>query len=180
MRILPPTGVFLQIAALNETTQDGPAIVAHTSSPTQPQSRRITRPKPKLSFLFVFTSVGARWNFATSIPHSDNEHLSFVALIADNFEQINGLFDDTINEICHHIRAYTTSNESFMYSQMLRENDCIKFFKAMEVKIGDHKDFCHWTLMLHKDLPVDVKMIMAIWSFKHKRFPDGMLNKHKA
>jgi hypothetical protein len=65
---------------------------------------------------------------------------------------------------------------------MLRENDCIILFEAMEVKIRDHEDCCHWTLMLRKDLPVNVKTIMAIWSFKRKskRFPDGKLNKHKA
>jgi hypothetical protein len=124
--------------------------------------------------------VGAQWNFATSIPHSDNERRSFVSRIADDFEQINGLFDDMINEMCHHIQGYTTSNESFTYSQMLCGNDFIKFFKAMEVKIPDHEDYCHWTLMLCKDLPVDVNMIMAIWSFKCKRFPNGTLNKHKA
>ncbi len=150
------------------------------SSPTQPQSWQITRLKPKLSFVSVFTSVGAWWNFAASIFHSDNEHLSFAAQIADDFEQIKGLFDDTINEICHHIQAYTTSNESFTYYQMLCENDRIKFFEAMEVKIHDHEACCHWTLMLHKDWPVDVKTIMAIWSFKCMRFPDGMLNKRKA
>jgi hypothetical protein len=61
---------------------------------------------------------------------------------------------------------------------MLCENDRIKFFKAMEVEIRDHKDKCHWTLMLRKDLPVNVKTIMAIWSFKRKRFPNGMLKKH--
>ncbi len=154
--------------------------MACNSSPTQPQSQRIMRPKPKLSFLSVFTLVGAQWNFATLIPHSDNEHLSFVAQIADDFEQINGLFNDMINEICHHIQVYTTSNESFTYSQMLCENDCIKFFEAMEVEICDHKDHGHWTLMLSKDLPVNLKTIMAVWSFKHKIFPDGMLNKHKA
>jgi hypothetical protein len=38
---------------------------------------------------------------------------------------------------------------------MLCENDRIKFFKAMEVEIHDHKDCCHWTLMLRKDLPDD-------------------------
>jgi hypothetical protein len=98
----------------------------------------------------------------------------------DDFKQINGLFDDTIKETCHHIQAYTTSNESFMYSQMLCENICIKVFKAMEVKICDHEDLCRWTLMLRKNLPDDVKTIMAIWSFKCKGFPDRMLNKHKA
>jgi hypothetical protein len=50
----------------------------------------------------------------------------------------------------------------------------------MEVKIHDHKERSYWTLMLRKDLPVGVKTIMAIWSFKCKRFPDGMLNKRKA
>ncbi len=81
--------------------------------------------------------------FATSIPHSDNEHPPIVTQIADDFEQINGLFDDTTNEICYHIQAYTTLNESFTYSQMLHENDCIKFFEAMEVLIRDHEDCCH-------------------------------------
>ncbi len=75
-----------RIAALNETTQDGPTIVAYNSSPTQLQSQWITRPKPKLSFLSVFISVGAQRNFATSIPHSDNEHFSFAAQIADDFK----------------------------------------------------------------------------------------------
>jgi hypothetical protein len=96
------------------------------------------------------------------IPHSDNEHLSFVAQIANDFKKINGLFNDMINEICHHIQAYTTSNKCFMYSQMLREDDRIKFFEAMEVKIHDHEEHSYWTLMLRKDLPVSVKMIMAI------------------
>jgi hypothetical protein len=63
---------------------------------------------------------------------------------------------------------------------MLCENDRIKFFEAMEVKICDYEDRCHWALILHKDVPVNVKTIMAIWSFKCKRFPNRTLNKHKA
>ena len=114
------------------------------------------------------------------IPHSDNEHLSFVAKIANDFEQINGLFDDVINEIYHNVQAYTASNKSFTYSQMLHEDDQVKFFEAMEVEVWNHKERNHWTLLLRKDLPADVKTIMAIWSFKRKRFPDGTLNKHKA
>jgi hypothetical protein len=116
------------------------------------------------------------------IPHSENEHLSLVAQISNDFEQINGLYDDTINAICLQIQAYTTSNESFTYSQMLWEADHTKFFEAMEIKIGDgdHKNCRHWGLMLHKDLPLDAKTIMAIWLFKQKRFPDGMLSYLKA
>ncbi len=48
-----------RIAALNGVTQDDPAIAAYTSSTTQLKSRRTTRPKPRLSFLSVFNSVGA-------------------------------------------------------------------------------------------------------------------------
>ncbi len=29
-------------------------------------------------------------------------------------------------------------------------------------------------------MPSDTKTIMSIWSFKRKRYPDGMLNKHMA
>jgi hypothetical protein len=103
-----------------------------------------------------------------------------VAQIANDFEQINGLFDDTLNAICHQIQAYTISNESFTYSQMLRETDHTKFFEAMEIEINDHKARHHCDLMLSKDLPLGSKTFMAIWLFKGKRFPNVMLNKHKA
>ena len=119
--------------------------------------------------------------FATKNPHSEqHEHLSFVAQIANNFEQINGLFDYTNNAFCHQIYAYTTSNESFTYLQMLRGADHTKFFEAMEIEIDDHKTRHCWDLILRADLPPGAKTIMAIRSFKRKRFPDGTLNKQKA
>jgi hypothetical protein len=63
---------------------------------------------------------------------------------------------------------------------MLREKDHKQFFEAMEVELVDHESRSHWTLMERKDIPIGMKTIMAIWSFKRKRFPDGTLNKHKA
>ena len=86
--------------------------------------------------------------FATKNPHSEHEHLSFVARIANDFEQINGLFDDTINAFCHQIYAYTTSNESFTYLHMLHKADHTKFFEAMEIEIDDHETCRHWDLIL--------------------------------
>jgi len=50
----------------------------------------------------------------------------------------------------------------------------------MEIEINDHEGHRHWDLMLRTDLPLGSKTIMAIWSFKRKRFPDGTLNEHKA
>jgi hypothetical protein len=60
---------------------------------------------------------------------------------------------------------------------MLCEDDWIKLFEVMEVEIHDHEERSHWTLMLRNNLTVGVKTIMAIWSFKRKRF--STLNKHK-
>jgi hypothetical protein len=62
-----------------------------------------------------------------------------VAQIGNDFEQINGLFDDTINDICHQFMAFTTSNKSFTYSQMLQESNHKQFFKAMEIELNDHE-----------------------------------------
>ena len=118
--------------------------------------------KRALSFFYVFNSVGACWSFATLNPYPSNEHIPFVARIANNNEQLNGLFDNTINEICHNIQAFATSNKSYTYSQMLREEDRVKFFKAMEVEIGNHESRHHWDLRLCKDLPPGAKTIMAI------------------
>jgi hypothetical protein len=63
---------------------------------------------------------------------------------------------------------------------MLREEDHKQFFEAIEVKLADHEQHNHRILMERKDLPIGMKTIMAIWSFKQKWFPDGTLNKHKA
>jgi hypothetical protein len=104
----------------------------------------------------------------------------FVAQLLNNFDRLNGLFDDTINEICHQVHAYATSNETFAYSGMLREEDHKHFFQAMEVELADHEEHNHWTLMERKDLPSGTKTIIAIWSFKQKQFSAGTLNKHKA
>jgi hypothetical protein len=67
-----------------------------------------------------------------------------------------------------------------MYSQMLPEADHTKIFEAMEIKISNHENCCHWDLMLRRDLPLGTKTIMAIWLFKCKQFPNGTLNKNKA
>ncbi len=150
-----------RLAAL-QNNNDAPAIVAYTSSTTSSLSRLFSKPRPRLSFLSVFNLVGSLWTFATTSSHADHETFSFVAQLSNNYDQLNGLFDDTINNLCHQVHAYATSNESFTYSQMLREEDHKQFFEAMEVKLADHEECNHWTLMERKDLPIGTKTIMAI------------------
>ena len=63
---------------------------------------------------------------------------------------------------------------------MLNEN-CLKdFFRDMLEEIGAKEKQYHWTLIKKKDLPPRTKTIVAIWSFKRKRYPDNSVNKHKA
>ena len=169
-----------RLAALQNNHTDAPGIAAYTSSTTPSATRLFSKPRPRLSFLSVFNSVGSLWTFATTTSHANYETYSFVARLSNDYNRLNGLFDDTINDICHQIHAFATSNETYTYSGMLREEDHKQFFKAMEVELADHEERNHWTLMERKDLPIGTKTIMAIWSFKRKRFPDGSLNKHKA
>jgi hypothetical protein len=168
-----------RLAALQHNN-DTPAIAAYTLSTTPSLSRLFSKPRPRLLFLLVFNLVGSLWTFTTTSSHTDYETFSFVARLLNNYDQMNGLFDNTINDICRQIHAYATSNESFTYLQMLREEDHKQFFKAMEVKLAAHEDHNHWTLMECKDMPIGTKTIMALWSFKHKRSPVGTLSTRHA
>ena len=164
-------------------SNDGPAIMAYTSSAkNELPFQKAKRKKPLMAFFSVLCSVGTLWSFATaSMPHFHNGTChSFTTRISNDYERINGLFDDTMNDICHQVKSFTTSNESFTYKQMLKEGDFREFLQAMLDEIEVHESREHWTLMERKDLPPGAKTIMAIWSFKRKRFPDGSLNKHKA
>ena len=141
-----------RLAALQHNN-DAPEIAAYTSSATPSVSRLFSKPRPRLSFLSVFNLVGSLWTFATTTSHADHETYSFVARLSNDFDRLNGLFDDTINDICHQVQAFATSNESYTYSGMLREDDHKQFFQAMELELADHEERNHWTLMERKDLP---------------------------
>jgi hypothetical protein len=116
-----------RLAALNQAN-DLPAIVAYSTSTMPLSSRQIMIQQPRLSFLSVFNSVGSLWTFATTNSHTNDDQFSFAAHFSNDFDQLNGLFDDTINEICHQIHAYTMWNECFTYSQMLFQDDHKQFF----------------------------------------------------
>ena len=107
--------------------------------------------------------------------------LTTAQLVAYQLEEVNKNFDGTCNGILNHVFATgKEANESYTFKEMLQQDDKAKFVDAMEKEIDDHSKRKHWELILRSSMPKDVKRIMAIWSFKRKRFPDGSLNKHKA
>ncbi len=103
-----------RLAAL-QLNLDSPSIATYTSSTIPSSSRLISKPRPRLSFLSVFNLIGSLWTFATMGSHIDDNTLSFVARLLNDYDRLNGLFDDTINNICHQFHAFATSNESFTY-----------------------------------------------------------------
>ncbi len=101
--------------------------------------------------------------------------------VAYQFEQANENFDSTCNDALHHVYSTAkTANESYTFKEMLAQDDREQFVTAMQKEIDDHEKRNHWDIVLRSSMPKEMKTIMAIWSFKRKRFPDGTLNKHKA
>ena len=108
-----------------------------------------------MAFLSIFCAVGVLWTFSTSLSpnfHNKGCH-SFTIRVSNEYERRNGLFNDTMNELCHQVKYFTTSNEEYTYKHMLNKNDFKDFFQAMLKEIEVNKKQYHWTLMERKDLP---------------------------
>ena len=76
--------------------------------------------------------------------------------------------------------ADISDNETYTFKEMLQQPDKNDFILAMMKEIQDHEKREHWHLFPRAKIPYGHKTILAIWSFKRKRFPDGTINKHKS
>ena len=95
--------------------------------------------------------------------------LTSVQSAAHQFEEVNGNFDDTCSGILHHVLSVSKeANESYTFKEMSRQDDCDEFVIAMKKEIDDHTRRNHWEVILRSEMPKDMKIIMAIWSFKRK------------
>jgi len=133
--------------------------------------------------LALFSSICA-YGTTTALVHSHQSIAkpkpSLLNTAIDSFHQVNTLYDGTVNCFLTLAQSSEASNETFTYKQALQEPDYHDFIKAMVHEVEDHESRDHWTCMRRSDMPENTKTIMSIWSFKRKRYPDGMLNKHKA
>ena len=132
-----------------------------------------------LTTLFCFGAILG--NPIASVGLSTKAAFTTAQSAVYQFEQVNENFDSTCNDILHHVySAAKEANESYTFKEMLSQDDRDQFVEAMQKEINDHTSREHWDIVLRSSMPRDMKTIMAIWSFKRKRFPDGTLNKHKA
>ena len=63
---------------------------------------------------------------------------------------------------------------------MLKQKDTYYFTYAMIKESNDHEKLNNWEVVHCWGKPPGVKIILAIWAFMRKRFPNGRINKHKA
>eukprot|EP00957_Ditylum_brightwellii_P015195 1144649-Ditylum_brightwellii.AAC.1 len=82
--------------------------------------------------------------------------------------------------------ANQQQNETYTFSDMLKQDHKKEFIMAMLDKVNVHEEKNHRTLIKHNGIPMNkyvkgkVKTIFSIWSFKRKRYPSGLLVRHKA
>ena len=123
--------------------------------------------------------LASAWSPSPSKLHSNAQNLVFATV--NSFHSANMNFDNTMNAL--HPMAFLAeadSNESYTFRQMLKQSDASDFIQAMIKEANDHETREHWEVIPRWQKPPDEKTILAIWSFKRKRFPDGRINKHKA
>ena len=128
--INPATSGFRRsqrIKIMTNPNNYGPTIMAYTSSINKERIfNRHKRNTPILELFSVFYAIGSLWSFTMSqCPYFHNKAChSFTSRVSNSYECINGLFYDIMNELCHQVKSYTTSNEAYTYKQMLQEKDC--------------------------------------------------------
>jgi hypothetical protein len=138
---------------------------------------------PRLVTLFTLYSLVSDVKF--DMP---SYNISPTATLANRaaccLNEVNELYDEVLNSTC----AYTFStialdmsnNEVFTYTKAMQQPDSAQFIEAVSKEIDDCQSYHHGEIVRHTTIPPRHKTIQAIWSFKHKCFPDGFLNKHKA
>jgi len=147
------------------------------------RSRRDKKPPERYNPCTVTTSVMFTMiclvNIGTFVPPPACS--SLWSKVVYQTQLVNTHFDGTLNYLNPMAYSSTLSdNETYTFKEMLQQPDKNEFILAMMKEIQDHENREHWSLFPRADIPDGHKTILAIWSFKRKRFPDGRVNKHKA
>ena len=117
--------------------------------------------------LFCFTS---RFN----VPHhTSNAIYTHTEQIMNCFHEVNKLYDGTMNVVNHfYFPTDISSNECFTFQNAMKQEYRMLLVEAMEKYIKANEEGKHWTIDQRLSVPVAVKIIKPIWSFKRKQNPD--------
>ena len=143
------------------------------------RSTRKRKPRVLMSLFVACTSF-----IATSVGQiaMDVQHPHTLAQKAGlHAHKVNMHFDGTLNELSHTVLSTAAGdNDTYTLREMLKQDDKSDFILAMVKEVTDHESRNHWTIMPRSAIPKGTKTILAVWSFKRKRLPDGTILKHKA
>jgi hypothetical protein len=95
------------------------------------------------------------------------------------------MLDDNIFNSFHPL-AYAASlanKDTMNFGDAMRQDDRDKFVDAMEKEVTDHVKRNHWKIYSRQEMRqtgYTERVIMAVWSFKRKRNPFGVITKYKA
>lgn len=114
-------------------------------------------------------------------PAVVNTNVCNLQKLHSSYQDLKRNLDGTVNEIdpVSQIFATLSDNETYTFKDAMAQPDKDDFLKAMIKEANDHHDRKHWEIVKRTEHD-NPKTILAIWSFKRKRNPDGSLNKHKA
>ena len=88
-------------------------------------------------------------------------------------ERVNVHFDNTLNKVHHAVlMSGGDSNDIYTFKQMLQEPDRAELIQAMIQEVKDHEQRVDWSIVPRSTMSPDTEIILTIWSFKRKRFPD--------
>jgi hypothetical protein len=131
----------------------------------------------------IFASICTVGDGLKSIAHSLQEEVTITSTTKsafsnamDSYHQVNTLYNGMINCFSIVAQSSVASNKTITYKEAMRESIYHEFVKAMMKEVEDHESRNHWTIMQRCDMPNDTKMIMSIWSFKLKLYPDEKLS----
>ena len=89
------------------------------------------------------------------------------------FHTANQIFDNTLNASYHMaLSTEQDNNKSYIFKQMLQQEDQADYVKAMMKEGIDHEAKGHWEVVPRLEKLVNVKSIFAIWGFKRKRYQE--------
>ena len=140
------------------------------------RSARTTKPKILTCLFLLFGFETAASGFA-SVEIGMSVVDQSIAYATDLSRNIDG----TINYLnpVSQVFASVQDNDTYTYRQAMQQSDNRDFVFAMNKEINDHHERKHWRIVMRDSVGYP-KTILAIWSFKRKRFPNGIVSKHKA
>ena len=73
---------------------------------------------------------------------------------AHQFHSVNDNFDTTCNDMLHRVFSVAKeANESYIFKEMLQQDDPNQFVEAMTKDIGDHTKRKHWEIVPGSHMP---------------------------